>query len=256
MPDHFRSPHLRIGRAEHHIRDLKREIDGWVNEKPWARTIEVDPNGLFKEYKLKLTRNITDAASVIVADAITSLRSALDQCGAAAARASGISKPKKAYFPFAPDPEGVMNSAKGWSKDVPPDIVTLMCSFKPYETGNPLLWAISRIRNVDDHFLLRPMTLSAPVISIMSATGVFNTPGSTLVFPGVFDNEVTYFRGPVTMPDFEHELDIRLDVAFGEVDVVSGKPAFTILGHMLSMTTRIVDIIETETRRLFPNAFV
>src|ERR1039458_6628559 len=119
MPDHFRSPQLRLGRAEKHIHDLKREIDAFVKEKPWTHVIEVDSNGLFKEHKIRLTRNLPDDFPLIVADGIYDLRSALAQAGTAAARAGGIANPTCSAFPFGATLKDVLRGAKRRSKHIP-----------------------------------------------------------------------------------------------------------------------------------------
>ena len=210
MPeDHFRSARMRLKRAEHHIRDLKRETEVFVNERPWTHAVGKDATGRFNEHKIKLTRAPPDDLCLIVADAVHSLRSALDQSGAAAARASGVTHPNSSAFPFGLTPEGVMTSAKGRSKNIPPDILALMCAFKPYKTGNPLLWHINHIRNVDDHALLKPMAIFVPAVSITS-----HEPSRPIFVPegarwNPANNEIIFAISPTGEPDPDYDFDIR-----------------------------------------------
>lgn len=68
--------------------------------------------------KIKFAPQPTDWP-VIVAEILEHLRHSLDQAMYAASRASGIARPKDAYFPFSDTPEGLENTIKGLCKDVP-----------------------------------------------------------------------------------------------------------------------------------------
>ena len=248
---------MRLKRAQHHIRDLKREIDVFMADEPWTKIVEVDAEGVFKEHKLRFTREFPDDLCLITADALHNLRSALDQCGCAAAQASGVCAPESSAFPFGKTADGVLNCAKGRSKDIPPDIVALMCAFKPYETGNPILYALNTIRNVNDHALLKPVGACVPSVSIMARTQAANVPflipSGARWFPD--KNEIVFALSKANEPDAEYKFEIHVAVAFGEVGVIAGHPAFGVLGNMTRMVDEIIKDIETATRRLFPNAF-
>jgi len=104
---------LTLGRAHHHIRDLKKQIDAFTYEKPWSNVMEDDQETQQQSLKIRFTRRLPSELPCIVFDAASNLRAVLDQCGYASAVASGKSAPKKAYFPFGDDLSGLNNNIEG-----------------------------------------------------------------------------------------------------------------------------------------------
>src|SRR6202022_4545488 len=90
MVDYFESPKRKLVRAKQDVQDLEREENRFIDEHPWTHVCEIDPDGLFKEFKLRLTRGFTDVFGKITSSAVHNLRDTLDHAGNAAARAAGI----------------------------------------------------------------------------------------------------------------------------------------------------------------------
>jgi hypothetical protein len=107
MIDVFTSPRLTLDRAHHHIGDLKKQIDNFVHDKPWAYVIENDPVTRHQRHKIRFARWLPPIFPCIVFDAVNNLRAVLDQSGYASAIASGKSNPKRTNFPFCDDPSGL-----------------------------------------------------------------------------------------------------------------------------------------------------
>lgn len=161
----FYSSRRRLARAEEHISDLEGKVNAFVAEKPWASVVESDADGFLHVHKFKSTKGLPEGLANIAADAIENLRSALDNAGYTIALAAGIYKaagrmePKYSNFPFAKSHGELKNSIKGRCRDLPPDIVSLIHSFQPYQGGNDLLWSLNELCNANKHRLLVPMSM-------------------------------------------------------------------------------------------------
>ena len=251
MIDYFESPKLKLARAKKYVDDLERERDRFVDEHPWSHVVEANLDGSRKEYKIKFTRDFPDAFGDFTSNALQNLRSALDHAANASARAAGVSDPRSAYFPFGNDPKGLEDGIKGRCKDVLPDIVTVIRRFKPYRTGNPnpILWAINNTANVDKHAIVHPM---AGCVDSVKLSGPDATCRPLLIHPPRWDgakNEIIY---AVSTPDFNpnYNVDIKIDIAFGEIGVVDGHPAAGLLKAMIHEVQNVLVAIEAETRKL------
>ena len=74
----------------------------------------------------------------------------------------------------------------------------------------------------------------------------------SLIHPPRWDgakNEIIYAVSP---PDFNpnYNVDIKIDIAFGEIGVVDGHPAAGLLKAMIHEVQNVLVAIEAETRKL------
>jgi hypothetical protein len=257
MPDYFKSPKQKLARANKHIEDLERELDTFFGANPWTHAVEIDANGIFMEHKIKLTREFPDVITDTLFDAVVNLRTALDQVGHSCAWAAGNAVNSGTYFPFGATEADMENTImRGNCKNIPPDIVTLMRTFKPYRTTDrlPLLWAINKAASVDKHALLKPVgacLLGAHISGSLQPIPLPNGPRWIAE-----KNEIIFARSRVDGPSMNYQFDLSPDVAFGEVDVVAGLPVLGFIHEMAHIVESILVAIEREMRRLFPNAFV
>src|SRR4051812_38190248 len=157
MVDVFYSPRLTLCRAHHHIRDFESQINAFVYEKPWAVFVDNQRH----ELRLQFSKDLPPNLPCIVFDVANNLRATLDQCGYAASLASGRTNPKRAYFPFGDDLPGLDNNivCRKICEHVPPEIVTLFRSFKPYKGGDDTLWALNKLCNTQKHCMLAPTVI-------------------------------------------------------------------------------------------------
>jgi hypothetical protein len=161
MGDPFRSLKRRIVRANEHISAFKAGADAFFDMQPYTRVVERDPETGGEIRKLALTRPLPDHITDLAFEAIEALRSALDQAGYAAAVAGGAVRPKSSYFPIADFPGELDHVIKRRCKDIPPDVVTLFRSFRPYKGGNGLVWAMNKACNTSKHCLLQVLGVTA-----------------------------------------------------------------------------------------------
>ena len=267
MPDDpFASPKLKLTRAKKNRDDFISERGRFFNEHPWTQIEDASPDGFSKHFKVKLTRPFPDIFSELISYATNNLRSCLDGSTWVASICAGR-QGKNAPFPFGETPEALENSIKGRCKDVPPNVLAVARGFKPYKTGNALLWAINHVANLDKHAIVIPMAAS---LSTLIFYGVLPAGSTAITFPWnpVFttsaalwrpeDNVVEYSiraSDPGTEINANYNSNITLDIAFGKIEIVGGQRAITVLNSMVNEVEQILVAIEAETRRLFPGAF-
>jgi len=266
MPsDPFASPKLKLTRAKKNRDDFASERVRFINEYPWSQVTDTGPDGFSKQFKVRLTKPFPDTLSELISYATNNLRSCLDGATWATAVCSGKNG-KNAPFPFGDSPDGLEQCIKGRCKDIPSDILTVVRKFRPYKTGNALLWAINHIANMDKHALVIPM---AAGLSSLVFTGIMPKGSTAITFSRapIFspshpiwrpeDNEIIY-SVTGTNVDSEvranYDVHIMLDVAFGKIEIVAGKRAISVLNDMISEVESVLLAIEGETRRLFPDA--
>jgi hypothetical protein len=264
--DPFASPKLKLVRAKKNRDDFVVERGRFINTHPWSKITDTSADGFSKEFKVKLNRPFPDTFSELVSYATNNLRACLDGAAWATAACSG-KKGKNAPFPFGDSPDGLENVIKRSCKDIPPDILTVMRGFKPYKTGNALLWAINHVANLDKHALVIPMAagLSSLVFTSILPKG---SVAATAPFPPVLipsdtiwrpeNNEIVYaVSGTILDSEIRpnYDVHIMLDIALGEIEVVGRQRAIGVLHHMICEVESILMAIEVETQRLFPAAF-
>jgi hypothetical protein len=263
MPDDpFAKAKLKLVRAKKNRDDFEVERGRFIGAHPWSQVAEAGADGHSKEFKVRLNRPFPDTFSELASYTTQNLRACLDGAACATAKCWGKSG-NNAPFPFSDSPEGLENNIKGRCKDLHSDILTLMRGFKPHKPGNPLLWAINHIANLDKHAdIVIPI---AAGVSSLIFTGTLPGGGSAAItlpispFWRPENNEIVCtISGIEAHPKLRanYDVNIMLDIAFGEIDVVGRQPAIGVLYHMVGEVERILLAIEAETRRLFPGAFI
>jgi hypothetical protein len=167
MSDTFASAKSVLRRADHHITDLKSVIRGFTPE-PYSYRVDHDPVTGQYIHKAVFSQDFSDDVSCIMFDAVNNLRASLDQMTYAIA---GKHKPGRkpdnfAPFPFAKDSAHWPNRIHGLKNDVPPEILAIFESFKPYKGGNDTLWALNEIANIKKHAILIPAGFGGTMISV------------------------------------------------------------------------------------------
>lgn len=244
----FSSPRMRIARAKEHIRNLDRRVARFFESKPYTRITEPDRDGTNDIHKIKLTRAFPEGVTSVAAEAIEGLRSALDHAAFATASLSGVKNSKSAYFPVSSSATELDSVIKGRCKDIPPDIIALFRSFKPYQGGNDLIWALNKACNTSKHGIVVPVGMAAESMqfSHLVMTGPASIPSPH------WDSENNEIVFATTGPgaQFEYDLKFSFFVAFGEVDGIGGQPAVPVLSAIAGEVNRIVLAIEAEAKRL------
>jgi hypothetical protein len=150
----FEGSKLKIERATHHADQLAREVDSFLEERPFRVVLEIRDDG--RHAWTFRTKPIPKELSTIVGDIVHNLRAALDLLTCDLVRLNGQSD-KGVYFPFAGDAAELEKMIKDRHIDrAGPDIVELVRSMKPFKGGNIKLRAIHDLDITDKHKTLIP----------------------------------------------------------------------------------------------------
>lgn len=250
MSDPFESSRRKIARGKKHIADLRDRQAAFFQQKPYITFVEADPEvPEHIVHKLKLVEPIHADLSEITGDAAANLRAALDHACYAIAVAGGKANPKAAYFPLTTFPEFELeNVIKRRCKDLLEDILTLCRTFKPYGGGNDALAGLNAICNADKHRILTRLGVRINHEGIVATTYSF----MSIPNPAVWDdakNEIELFTC-ASDATFEAEVQFTQFVAFGQIEIVSGKPALAFLNHAASEVERVLLALEAEAGRI------
>lgn len=174
-------PHdLKLQRASQHLKELKAEIDGWVEGDGYSIRIEPDPDPQCREYKIKanILREITeDPFSLLIGDFLQNARAALDYIAFALGEAGaddGMLDDETALnagFPIVGDVDREGFSGRGGDRfdelaarkipTVTEAVRAIIERSQPYYTGGELwasepLWHLHELARFDRHRFLHP----------------------------------------------------------------------------------------------------
>lgn len=202
----------------------------------------------FTIHAFKFTRNIPHSWADAAVEAIEALRSALDQCGYAAAVLGGKPAPTQAYFPFGDSVTDLDANTKGRCKDLPPEIQTLFRSFESHQGGNYTLWALNKLCNANKHRLLIPVGIASGGTNIKRLVG---SGGFSIPAP-VYDrikNQIVILRAPPGA-NLEYDMQLSFVVEFDEFNGVKRGPAVGILNAIAGEADRVLRATEAECKRI------
>jgi hypothetical protein len=237
IEDHFFSAKLRIERAKSHLDTLEGEFEQFFKDKPERETVERE--GEYDVYKLKFDKRFPVHWRVIATELIEDLRSSLDHAAFAT----------YAAFPFGNTAADLDNSIKGRSRDLRQEIQTLLRSFNAYKGGNDLLYTLNVLANNCKHSLVAFIIGGVAKYELR----LKRVEGVEVAEPFVWDaekNEIAYARVKAGT-GCEHKGKISVFVAMPNVPHLPGdSEAIAVLENIGKEVARVVDAIETESRRI------
>ncbi len=250
MRDIFAGPKSLLAGANEDINEREGQIRAFFDPEPYTLVIEHNRKTGFDTHKIKLTKKFPEKLSRLAAHIVADLRSVLDQAGFACATASGNTRLKQTYFPFARTKADINGVIRRRCKDLPPEIVTLFRLFNAYRGGDNLLWALNAIANSRKHRVIVP-------IGQGTGGGIaknFHCPGKikSFAFPPIWNTT----KNEVVLCEVGHDLNTTYDlsisfyVAFGEIDVVGGQPVDRVLNTLSSKVSDILIATEAEAKRI------
>lgn len=201
MPDYLAfGPRLKIERAKHHINDLERQIESFMERKPFRLMRRFDPKSNRTSVMIKTDIPIPDELSLITGDAVHNLCAALDLTMFQLARDRSPS-PHFIAFPFPKKAEGLAGAIdKAQVKFAGTNVVEAVEALEPYPGGNEILSALHRLDAQDKHRLL----ILSRHIPQMSADELGRVSGLPIAGPGIL-----VFCGP------ENESLVNINGGFG-----------------------------------------
>jgi hypothetical protein len=248
--DPLYSAKLRIERAAEHLDNLVAEIDRFFSENPGRYVSEPDSDGVHEIHKLKFPTRFPIRWRVIATEIIEHLRASLDHTTFATFFLdTGRLDSNYAAFPFGKTPTDLDNSVRGRSKDLRPEIQTLLRSFNAYKGGNDLLYTLNDLGNDRKHGLVAFIG-GATAGGEIRGTGMSG--GVEFADPPIWDgekNEIAYARVKLGTK-FEHQGKLRVYVSMPNTEHLPGIGATGVLDKIGLEVARIIDEIEAESRRI------
>jgi hypothetical protein len=252
--DPFYSAKLRLIRAKDHLDYLIGEFDRFFQENPGGYVAEPDPDdGTHIIHKVKFTKRFPVEWRAIATEIIEHMRASLDHATFAAFfHATGRMDSNHAAFPFGKTATDLNNSVRGRSKDLRPEIQTLLRGFNAYKGGNDLLYTLNDLANNCKHGLVAFIVGAIAAIEVMP-TMPFGLVGVQLAEPPVWDsekNEIAYARVKLGT-NFEHQGKVRVYVAIPNTEHLARGPAATaVLEDIGGEVCSVVAKIEAECRSI------
>lgn len=234
MAIRFNDAFLSVVWAEKNTAEFKQMVIDFINTKPYTLISEPQSDEILH---IAILTGLPIGFRIAIANSINNLRSALDLGWHTLLVITNTIKPTdERKFPFADDIvkfDGLLN--RGF-KNYPHEIKTLARSFQPYKGGDDLLWALNRICAANKHRLLAP-------ISVLEVEGFLWDRRIPCPSWDRRENEIARF---ITFPDenFNDYIDVTLDIAFDEVDIVQGQPVLTVLHALSDKVKNILIAIE------------
>jgi hypothetical protein len=252
--DRLRGIQAKTERAKQHIADLERAVRAFRDSKPYEIGTERDPKTGYLIYQVVRADEAPLQLSLIAGDAIQNLRTALDHLAHQLVLANGNMPTNQTYFPICKSAEEYKAQSPRKVKGMSQAAIDLINAANPYLGGNDLLWAIHSLNNIDKHNLLlvvgtahRQTTIDVPVMSDILEKltgGLLERSSMNLSFP------ITDPLCPLKAGDKLHALpagpeqdvyiEFSFDVAFGEPEIVKGKPLLETVQEFAHLVDGIV----------------
>jgi len=247
MADPFESSRRKIARAKHHIGELDTGLILFMKERPYEKIIQADAEPGYKLHKARLSKPIPSNWSLVIGDAVTNLRAALDHMMYSCAVISGNAGAdyRQCSFPFSFGPKSFpQNLAKRTA--VPKEILACLAQFKPYMGGNDAFCALDEMCNRDKHAMITPTVIGYFGHSMVRlARHVVQRPRNP-----EWDrakNEIELFR---TKEDFDYDFSLTIQVIFDSPKAIEFKPFLVVLSGFVREVESVLMTIEAECRRI------
>jgi hypothetical protein len=231
----MREARLKVERAKNHIADFDVERIKAVGLDTYLMVPYFDAESDFTRYVLENVPIIPPVIPLILGDAIHNLRTALDYVACQLVRDAGNSV-KGVYFPIAETPERYKTGSPGKTHGMPVTAKSDIDRLCPYKGGNNLLWGLHSLDIIDKHHLLvviamrlgkLEMTLTREPTEHRFAVPALLEAGDVLLF--IKGNHVT-----------DRQTRVLIDIAFGEPDVLAGRPIMETLNQMVHYIERVI----------------
>ena len=233
----------KIKRAEKHLTDFEAIGGGFLRQsEPEMLHVDTDPETGNEVTKIiKIVAPPIDL-SAIAGDAIHNLRSALDHLAYQLVLvATKREPPSSIYYPIFADAEsyetGKVRKVQGMTNEAK----DLIDASKPYGGGTDDLYWLHALDIADKHHAL--------VVTIIAVHGAWVISPSRWFRP---DHKPCFSMpkvwtplnvGDVVLirePNCEDQVDLTLDVAFGEPEIVKGKPVFKFLKDVTHLVDSLI----------------
>jgi hypothetical protein len=245
---------MKLDRARRHFAAMEDVTKAFLASQPYGVETRQDSTSHKLLYVVAKASEPPLEVSLIAGDVLHNLRSALDHLAWQLVQAAGGTPTKDTSFPIFDSSSkytsGAAQKLKGMSKAA----ITAIDALKPYRGGDDLLWQLHRLENVDKHRVLIAVGSAFNSVNIGPVLGrsmekwwkekgfdlpkvdLFLKPADRL-FPLKPGMEL-FVDAPNAEPN--SDVQFRVDVAFGETDIVNGAALIDTLQAMVSRVEQLL----------------
>ncbi len=234
---------VKIERAKEHILNLGPEVSAFLHRNPYATFGEDDPKTGDRVIRVHVIEEPPLRLGAIAADGIHNMRACLDFLAWRLVLANGRTPNSRTKFP-------VSGNAKDFeSRDLPKiegasqTAIDLIRSFRPYKSGNDVLYALHRLDLMQKHRDLIPVGAALDrhklEISGLGTLEGYGSPTGHPTYPlkdGVEIMRIT----PAFRSQMHYDPQFTFSVTLGETEVLKGQPLVEALHEMLDTVEYLV----------------
>jgi hypothetical protein len=247
---------VKIARAKHHLGEVKRQIESFMESTPYKVGTKRDPATRKLIYYVAGVSETPSSIAAATGDVLQNLRSALDHLAfrlVTVGLGGYPPHPRKIMFPIADTQAQYQNNRDQGTKGARAAAVAALDAIQPYQGGNDRLWQLHSLNNIDKHRLLltvgsvfHSIDLGADMAMRMKKEWPPGRPFPPMqpMFFGITPRQfpltvgVHLFTGAAD-DDVNESMRFRFEVAFGEPGIVNGEPLLETLQQMADMVDNL-----------------
>lgn len=240
--DPFRGAKLKVNRAVRHINEFHAVAAGYLKSDFYCVTNEANQESGLYGIRIDITVEPPPELFLCMGDAIHNLRTSLDYIATKIVRDFNGST-EFVTFPFDKLRQNLIDRVRKAPIEVAlPGISDLIIDrIRPYEQGDGLLWALTKLDKIDKHNMLVP-TVTPTFVRMEDLVG---DDGSTIIrMDCPYSPTNRYFLSSVQKFEVKGKITPHFDVLFKSGEVVSGKSVLSALLHMGKSVKSAIEIIE------------
>ena len=237
---------LKVERAKEHIADLDNAIRRFSESDPYEISTKEKKAIEHIAFYVAKINPVPDHISLILGDAVHNLRSALDHLAWQLVEAGGRIPDRDTMFPICQIPKNYAAALKGGKiKGVHPNAEKLISAMQPYPTRDQTLWEINRLDIGDKHQLIVTVALlyKGWAVNTLASGNVLEFPQGA-PYPLVAGDELFNLPTSTYIREDHKNFNLSVDVAFGESEIVAGKPILETVKKMADFVDGLVTQFE------------
>lgn len=229
---------VKVERAKHYLRDLEVARDGFIIGNAYRIERETDPQTGYNIYRVFDIQTPPAEIGLIAGDVIHNLRSSLDHLAYQLVYVNGAAHTKQTAFPIWDGAAEYKAQRARRVKGMAQGAIDAIDATEPYQNGKGAgLWVLHHLDIADKHH-----ALLTPLINVTEAS--FTIPGYwERDYRGVGGVSFPNFGKPLKEGDIvatreakmDNGMNITLDVAFTEPEVIEGRPVIKTLQRLIDL---------------------
>jgi hypothetical protein len=253
MSEWSASGRVNIERAKEHVHNLKAAIDLFFQQRPYCAVTEKDEKTGDTILRLRVSQPPPARFGAIAGDAIHNLRSSLDSLWRCVMHPNGGGKSdRRGGFVIHETAKGFEATSSRQVRGRRKDAMEVLKAIKPYQGGNDLLWLL-HVADIDGkHHRLIPAYSSLDFVNVdligdlrRHFQDLSAIPQRRKIFKMrnpvcPLEDGALLWRGPTAESDMHMDTQFGVEIAFGESQMLKGKPMIPTLNKFVDMVDGIV----------------